>query len=517
MKTADSTSITTLENIWANEPLRSFSETYDLHPLGKRRKHVNDLSLVKRLICTKIRKLTKDFGIKPLNIIRSTVRCFNFVLFCPKTDLVDRREALRALVPHINGNHTSCCKKWCSYDGVRSSWIQSDVQSEEFNRKLEKTLEAYIAVLDRLLPRRSRRLQGQFRSKKGATVMQKKSTFKVSSFSFALDIELYKDHLDVNLDFNSNFVGKNDCVDGVVDRLNVPLLVKPTFKPIQTNSSPIKQVFFDIETTSLSLDCDIIQISAKYENNIFNVYIVPSKPIAKGAAKVTGLSMSCGQLCYKGKPINAIAPFESAKAFLDWLDNIGDEIILYGHNCRLFDCPRLLRLLQRYGLLNTFSDRVLGFVDTLSLFRDLVPGQPSYRQEALIGRLLGKSYEAHNALEDVRGLSDLLHHVSPETDRHLKHSFTTLAALEYLQYSILVNKTSKTLQVLVSQGVLSKGMAHKAAQTGISLADISEAFHKQPENGVTRLFSEKICGNVRVTSSKRVLKRLQNFLEYGMT
>ena len=61
-------------------------------------------------------------------------------------------------------------------------------------------------------------------------------------------------------------------------------------------------------------------------------------------------------------------------------------------------------------------EKIIGFVDTLPLFKDLLPGKKSYSQSSLVHDA-GFSYKAHNALDDSVALERLLqfHNVSKST------------------------------------------------------------------------------------------------------
>ena len=152
------------------------------------------------------------------------------------------------------------------------------------------------------------------------------------------------------------------AADNTTDEKNITnTVVPPTIQKIPTTKNAVK-VYFDIETTSLAMDCDIVQLSARYTSSIFNEYLMPSKPINKRASEVTGLALSNNKLCHKGRQVNAKAPAIVLQQFLSWLGDIGTPVIMYGHNCRAFDCPRIVKLLKTHKLISAFSDKVIGFV-----------------------------------------------------------------------------------------------------------------------------------------------------------
>ena len=79
---------------------------------------------------------------------------------------------------------------------------------------------------------------------------------------------------------------------------------------------------------------------------------------------------------------------------------------------------------MRCNLLNPFRECVAGFVDTLPLFKNVLPERKTYSQESLVTDLLGVSYEAHDSLEDVRALQKLVAHVNVSSKEIYESSFT---------------------------------------------------------------------------------------------
>lgn len=147
-------------------------------------------------------------------------------------------------------------------------------------------------------------------------------------------------------------------------------VITPTYEKL-TDLSNCSFVFFcDIETTGLNKTCDIIQITAIFENDIFYQYIVPSKPIARSASHVTGLEMHRSSLFHNGSPVCAVSLKEALTLFLAWLQD-RKPCLLIGHNFQVFDFPRIIRAFTHCHLLDALKDLVFGIVDTLPLFRHL--------------------------------------------------------------------------------------------------------------------------------------------------
>jgi len=63
-------------------------------------------------------------------------------------------------------------------------------------------------------------------------------------------------------------------------------------------------------------------------------------------------------------------------------------------------------------LFDTFVDGTKALVGFLPLFRKLIPGRKSYKQEYLVHDILKTSYGAHDAAEDVRALANVLSHLN---------------------------------------------------------------------------------------------------------
>lgn len=112
-------------------------------------------------------------------------------------------------------------------------------------------------------------------------------------------------------------------------------------------------------------------------------------------------------------------------SFIAFLQMLGRPLVL-GHNIRRFDCPLLARALDELDLRAEFESSVSGYVDTLTLSRELLKdrGLQSFRQENLVKELLGLNYKAHDALEDVRALQALYSVLQPTQELISRHLFT---------------------------------------------------------------------------------------------
>ena len=97
--------------------------------------------------------------------------------------------------------------------------------------------------------------------------------------------------------------------------------------------------------------------------------MIPTKPISAGASRVTQLSVRRGKLYHKGKPVDAVEMKDALQ-----------KVVLFAHNANAFDSKRIIYTLMRCNLLNPFRECVAGFVDTLSLFKNVLPERKACRR-----------------------------------------------------------------------------------------------------------------------------------------
>ncbi|XP_068759819.1 uncharacterized protein [Montipora capricornis] len=153
-----------------------------------------------------------------------------------------------------------------------------------------------------------------------------------------------------------------------------------------------------------ALDADITQTSATDGKHDFSSYIVPTKLISAGASRVTQLTVRKGKLYHMGKPVDAVEMKDALQKFVNWLKAKNKKVVLFARSANAFDSKGIIYTLTRCNLLNPFRVCVVGFVDTLLLFKNVLQERKTYSQESLVTDLLGVSYGAHDSLEDIRAL-----------------------------------------------------------------------------------------------------------------
>lgn len=133
-------------------------------------------------------------------------------------------------------------------------------------------------------------------------------------------------------------------------------------------------------------------------------------PISQKATEITGLSycFQKNQMYHYGKEIYSVHIHQALLSFLDFLKSKSCPVLI-GHNIGSYDVPILSRLLEEFGLLAAFLQLISGCIDTLKLSRKVFSKSEilNYKQSTLVKAILGKEYDAHNALEDVKILFQL--------------------------------------------------------------------------------------------------------------
>ncbi|XP_034444939.1 DNA polymerase III PolC-type-like [Hippoglossus hippoglossus] len=167
-------------------------------------------------------------------------------------------------------------------------------------------------------------------------------------------------------------------------------------------------VFFDLETTGLDTNvCDIIQLSAVCGERLFNVYTLPFRAISEDTTRVNGFTVSNGGLFLRGNLLYTTPVYEALTSFIAFLQSFHRPVLLAAHNAKGFDAPILTRVLLQNHLLQEFQQVVSGYLDTLLLSKWLYPNLPRHSQQFMVSHFLGRSYDAHNAVEDARMLQEL--------------------------------------------------------------------------------------------------------------
>ena len=256
-------------------------------------------------------------------------------------------------------------------------------------------------------------------------------------------------------------------------------------------------VVFDIETTGLSRNSDIVQIAATDGVKTFNCFIAPRQPICAAASAITGLTFSEGnnQLYKNGKRVDCTAIHKGLLDFMAFLKSFRKPVLV-GHNIISFDIPVLYNRLQEFQLCQAFMALVKGCIDTLKIARRTFTKAEvgNHKQETLVKKLLKKSYNAHDAQEDVNLLFELF------TKKLDNYGAEDLYAFNY--HAVL-----NSYKEMTSKKVLSVRSSQILAQAGIGLNHLRLAHKRDEKNGIRIILKEN---HVPVKSIDLIIEHLSS-------
>ncbi|KAF5286732.1 hypothetical protein FQR65_LT12465 [Abscondita terminalis] len=176
-------------------------------------------------------------------------------------------------------------------------------------------------------------------------------------------------------------------------------------------------VFFDLETSGLTDNCEILQIAAQYKDKTFSVYIKPRREIPPGASAVNGLTNVNGELYLGGVKVSSVPLIKALRKFLSFLIDINHPVVLTAHNCN-FDAKVLLNSIKKKSMIKDFGSIVTGFADSLRLIQTLTgrTGKGMCTLSGLASWLNISTDSAHNAVYDVAMLAKIIESLSISTN-----------------------------------------------------------------------------------------------------
>ena len=90
------------------------------------------------------------------------------------------------------------------------------------------------------------------------------------------------------------------------------------------------------------------------------------------------------------------------------------------------------------------------------------------------------------------------------------------ASVESMRAVIAHNEATKlresTFDGIVRAKALSKGMAHKAAASGLTFKHLVASHRRKGRDGLASLFNDSTAGFVRVTKSNRIIDSVNDYL-----
>lgn len=286
----------------------------------------------------------------------------------------------------------------------------------------------------------------------------------------------------------------------------------PPIIEIENDSSSRILVFFDLETGGFSKTADILQIAAKHGSSYFSIYVTPTQKIDEKASNITGLRTVAGQLQYHGKEVISIGLQDALLKFYNFLVELKKKCVLVAHNCT-FDRPRLIEAIKRSLLIQHFAAVIFGFSDSLPIIKKItkLTGKGENKLEKLAENLEISTSNAHNATDDVAMLEQVIMKLGISDETFFENTLTWDDAIKRQQFDEELPKALKNLDGLKT--CTSLATRKKIVAAGISYDLILQVHQKNKLMGVLNLFGEDENGNIKVSKSSSVSKKICDFLE----
>lgn len=120
-------------------------------------------------------------------------------------------------------------------------------------------------------------------------------------------------------------------------------------------------------------------------------------------------------------------------------------------------------------------------------------------------------FDAHNALSDVRVLSNLLRSSSLTGKQLLESSTTTASLIDHFHAQARSKVRFATFSPAIDTKALSKGVTSKAAESGLVFRHIMVCYQRESSDCVFSLLSNVSSGEVQVTKSQEVVDSLCDY------
>ncbi|XP_061168272.1 uncharacterized protein LOC133177209 [Saccostrea echinata] len=509
-----------------------------------------DKNHLKKNLTKQLYKLAKIYKqLKPAGTISYMVRCFMYAISTKYTSEEELMSKLEMVVPHMFGDHSLCeGATWCTYHknpltfSFKHLSKGQPLSGDQLRTELDNITENYKKMASQLLKLGSTQSNENFNNvvaskapknrsyggtaslatRVSAAVLQKNigyryieevnrqsllSPGKVSKrHGITMDKKKLwhkKRHASISFKRKRLSLKKRKHERESTNCLKEGKTYEPCISTSEVNSCDLETipgkrefngeeniVAFDLETTGLSRSSDIIQLAAFDGKEEFNIYVSPSQQITKKASEITGLKydFDLGCMFSLGREVECVDIRLGLLKMIEYLSK-REKTILVGHNILSFDIPILCKTLQVHNLLQEFLLHVHACLDTLRLARKLFSKETvgNYKQQTLVQVLLGKSYQAHDALADVKTLHELF--VS-------KFTFRETDAFPFNFHAL-----QKSFGPVVERKLISNANSRKLANSGLGLGHLYLAYHRDNDTGVKSVLSEH---GFNAKTSKRI-------------
>ena len=157
---------------------------------------------------------------------------------------------------------------------------------------------------------------------------------------------------------------------------------EPSFAPLSEYTFPSScVVYFDLETSGLDHQTEIIQIAASYNGateDSFLSYIRPSQQMSRKIEDLTGITFDTEsqEMHHHGKRVHCVELEVALANFTEWLEPV-QPVILVAHNCKSFDSKKLVKAILSKKLAEKFDSVVSGLGTPCHFSESFIPSCPT--------------------------------------------------------------------------------------------------------------------------------------------
>lgn len=358
----------------------------------------------------------------------------------------------------------------------------------------------------------------------------------------------YETGIGLNLDLNRTSTVTSSTLKEI-ESIVPEYTTKPPAKQFKYEENKVYNIIiFDTETTTTGKSAELCQLSATDQSGMhqFSTYVLPKEDIDYFASRVNKLKIfninGERRLFKENKEVSTVPLQEAVLKFLSFISQSVDrtksqtnkniETVLLGHNSSIFDTPVLLRNSGTH-----FTERLqkmdICFADSLTLFKTLIRKKlpclqnsdgtfPKPNQSSLYNFLFAKSFEAHDALEDVLALRKIIFESRLELSLKtiIENSGVVSAAhaanlAKYLDHRHLLMQSFK--DNLHHPQYLKKNMVEKISGSGLSFDDLKMVYSKYGREGLIAILSKpptsSSSASPRVSKTPRILATIVKYFE----
>ncbi|XP_048514968.1 uncharacterized protein LOC125501888 [Athalia rosae] len=488
------------------------SSTIDIkHPIIKQ----SDVNHTSGGVKKQLYSIQRNHGELTKDRINYLHRCFMYAVAQNRGNSQAMAEAIRCIPYHTFNDHSKC-GNWCGFIRDKENYDHKVIPGGFEDKNLFTDLKNIFEKLAENAKKFSSGASSNSNESLNATMMSKHpksrcySTTASADFRYACAVgqkNLGEKYTQEILKTKRNELKRNraalryrkENVEGVTYESNCALLSEPAIQTEEQvtcpdfvndpNENPV--VFFDLETSGLDKNWDILQIAAKYDNDKFNTYVTPTQQIAASATAANGLINCHGDLMYHGIKVNSVPIRLALVNLLEWLKSIGKKGYLAAHNLS-FDGPRLIRMISKYSLIDDYSQVLCGFIDTLEVVRKTTNkrGKGGCSIGELSNLLKINSAGAHNAIYDCDILSKIIYKLNITSAILIGSARSYEEKVGYWKNQAAASQHLATLLPL--QSTVGTAIRTKLALVGYTMEILQTIYDQSGKNGLHQQIKEKL-------------------------